>query len=464
MNDDFLRRARRPPSAAFERQLRERLRQQDLSETSRRRPGWKLPAIFLLVAGSALATATYLTMSRVPSSSPSTQSAQTHTDGALNVASSARQAAAPQTNPLVDGMDAETWTQAPSETPGQREGSSGAARDNSPSSTDQSSRGRAETGGYISSTGPQTSATRPIRIVVSPDIVTLANNTSAGSRQLPAASFEVDSAAVALPSLCAEEPEKQPDVVVTSRRVRKDELKRCNRGRNGEVLETTFGHIAIVVTRAKIGTPMQLSPRTLRLAVLKKVPAPDDRSRLIDNPYTHWNQIDPALEDRRIEVLGPSRDSPEFIVFAATLLEPACEDLSSADKQICLGLREDGAYAEARFDNTFVRQRLWSDPNLVAIVDYRFYAANSGDLLGSLLEGAAPTRESIVAGSYIGARTLHAYVNRLRYRNIPRVSWFVNDYLRVYGYLQQKVMIPPDGNIDSWRPSGTPQLTEVKLD
>ena len=64
MNDDFLRNMRRPPAPAFERQLRARLREQELNETSRRRPSWKFLAIAMLVGGSALATATYLTFSR----------------------------------------------------------------------------------------------------------------------------------------------------------------------------------------------------------------------------------------------------------------------------------------------------------------------------------------------------------------------------------------------------------------
>jgi hypothetical protein len=60
MNDDFLRRAWRRPPAAFEKNLRERLRQQELASAPPRRTTWLL-IISVLVGGSALAAVTYLT-------------------------------------------------------------------------------------------------------------------------------------------------------------------------------------------------------------------------------------------------------------------------------------------------------------------------------------------------------------------------------------------------------------------
>lgn len=464
MNDDFLRRMRRPPSAAFEQQLRERLREQELGATPRRRPGWKLLAISLLVGGSALATATYLTMSRTPSQS-STPAAQTNRDSASPVPPDEI-----QNTFLTRGPDAPLDPYAPADTPmptTRRESPIGAAGNARQPATNSnlSPGGVRETNSYVSSPGLQTSAsTRPIRIVASPDIAALAKDTSPGSRYTAGASFEVEAANTALPKLCAEEDADRPDIVVTSRRVRKEELKGCRKGYGNGVLETTLGHVAIVVTRAKVGMPMQLSTRTLRLAVLETVPSPDNSALLIDNPYTHWNQIDPALEDRRIDVLGPARGTPEFLVFAATVLAPGCENNASLDEQTCQGLREDGVYTEVGFDANFVPQRLWSDPNAVAVMDYQFYAANSADLLGSLLPGAAPTRESIADGSYIGSRTLHGYVNRLRYR-APKVRLFVDEYLRLPAYLNRKVMLPAGGQHESWSPYDRgPKLTEVKLD
>ena len=467
MNDDFLRRARRSPSAAFEHQLRERLRQQELSETSRRRPSWKLLAISLLVGGTALATATYLTLTRAPSSSHSTQSAQVRTDrpaenAALETSRFDIPASGAYRSPEENLQDP-----VPSD-PASQSSPLGVAQENRRPATESSSDTGSQSPSYISSTGlgtPGAATARQIRVVMSPDIRALARNTALEAKHASSVSFEIETADKTLPTLCARESDEQPDVVVVSRRARQKEFEQCKRRDYGEVLVTSLGHVATVVTRARTGNSMSLSTRSLRLAVLKKVPSPDNAALLIDNPYTYWNQIDPALEDTRIKVFGPARDSSEFVVFAATLLEPGCESFAGDDQHLCRTLREDGVYEEARFDNTLVGQRLWSDLSIVAILDYRFYASNSSDLLGSLLPGAPPTRESIIDGSYVGARTLHIYVNRLRYRNVPKVSSFVNEYLRSFTYLRERSMIPPDGKLDFARYYGNaPQLTEVKLD
>lgn len=463
MNDDFLRRMRRAPSPAFEHQLRERLRQQDLDAASRRRPGWKLLAISLLVGGTALAAATYLAMSRTPSQSP-TPAAQTYSDSASPAPPSDIHNAWRSNG---SNVPLETYAPADTRTPTQQGtpiiGAAGTPGQRS-SQPALPSGGVTETSSYTSSPGLQPAAPpRPVRIVVSPDIAALAKDTSPGAKYTQGASFEVENADIALPTLCADEHAQRPDVVVTSRRVRKEELQACRKGYGNGALEGTIGHVAIVATRAKVGNPMQLSTRTLRLALLKQVPSPDNPARLIDNPYRHWNQIDPALEDRRIVVLGPARDAPEFLVLAATVLAPGCEDNASLDEHACQEVREDGVYLEVVFDANFVPQRLWSDPNAVALMDYRFYAANSADLLGSLLPGAAPTRESIADGSYIGSRTLHAYVNRQRYR-ARTVGPLVDEYLILPPYLHRQVMTTPD-DADSRRPYDRHlKLTEVKLD
>jgi len=466
MNDDFLKSLRRPPPAAFERQLRARLREQELNETSPRRPSWKLLAIAMLIGGSALATATYLTLSRTRLSSPTTQTRAGHTS--QEPSNPGNDDAVPVINQWrTDETDPETSSHASSAPSAKSQNPMGTAREDnkSPAGSPQAD-GSTEATRYVSSTGPGGSASaRPIRIVMTPDIERIARDTSPGSIHSRGLSFEVDSADAALPTLCAEEAGDQPDVIVTSRRARKDEFRLCKRPHyNGEVLETTLGHIATVVTRAKNGMPMQLSPRTIRLALMKRVPAPDNSAQLIDNPYTHWNQIDPELEDRRIEVLGPERNSFEFAVFAATLLSPACDDNGSLDRQLCQTVREDGIYTEARFDNNFIRQRLWSDPNLVAVMDYGFYETNSTDLLGSLLRGTAPTRESIMDGSYASARALHVYVNRERYKSSSRVSSAINEYLRVPIYLNGKALIRPDTEESRRYWYTAPKLTEVKLD
>jgi phosphate transport system substrate-binding protein len=259
------------------------------------------------------------------------------------------------------------------------------------------------------------------------------------------------------------------DIVIVPRRISRDELARC-KDHGDSVLETTLAHMVIVATRAKAGSAVPISTETLLRALLKKIPSPRAPYQLIDNPYTNWNQIDRQEQESRIEVVGPPRSSRGFQVFAAAVLDPACErwirSLQGVERSdyddMCRTLREDGVYQEAPWDNTFIRQRLWADPNLVGIIDYRFYSANSDDLAGSLLPGPAPTRESILNGSYAGARAIRFYVNGTRFERVPAVKDFVNEYLRREGLTFSQPLVPPDGHLGSpWvsRPANLVEAT-----
>jgi phosphate transport system substrate-binding protein len=435
MNDDFLRKLQRPPSAAFERQLRARLREQEHTETATRRPSWPLLLIAILVGGTALAAVTYLTMQPAPAPVVQVTSVEI-------TASSAPSASLPPPTNITQAAE-------PQEKP-----------EAAPAS------GAYPVSNLESSTPPL------IRIAVTPDIQALAKLTAPYTVPMRSGSFEPNDGAAAMRELCIGSAE-QPAMVITSRRITKDELDVCNAPAVGGVFEATLAHVAIVVTGAQTGIPIRLSRDAVMRAVLKRVPSPDDPSRLIDNPYTHWNQIDNSLEERRIEIYGPARDSSEFEVFAATLLETACNKYPSiralqhtdrkAYESICFALREDGVYTQTRLDSMFVRQRLWANPNAIAIVDYLFYAANSPDLLGSLLAGVPATRESILNGSYGAARTLYFYIPRWRYERIPSVRGFVDGYLRMQDFGSRGVRIPPDGDTDSRRFHRPLPLTEVKL-
>jgi phosphate transport system substrate-binding protein len=469
MNDDFLRNLRRPPPANFERQLRERLREQEPHQTSRRRPNWKLLMIAMLVGGTALATATYLTMGRAPwqSSSATRVTSEEHTASPSQTATTNRQDWFRWWGAGDHAANPEAATRSPSMPLAEQTIVTSSVPTGDSSSASATSTGAAQARGAIALPGSEKSKPPLVRITATPDLQGIVTRFS--SKESTA--VEVDDAAAALRSLCIGAAE-HPEIVISSRRITKDELKTCNAPGVDGLLQATLGHVAVVITGAQIGSPMELSQDAVLRAVLKRIPSPENPSQLIDNPYTRWNQINGSLEDRRIEIVGPARDAPEFLVFAAALLEPACNKYPSlqalqhtdrpAYEEICFSLRDDGVYSEMPLDSTFVRQRLWSDPKVIAIVDYPFYSANSADLLGSLLAGASATRESILNGNYGAASTLYFYIPRWRYQRSPRVRLFVDDYLHLYGFSRQRALLPPDGNAKGWPVIEPVPLTEVK--
>lgn len=474
MNDDFLRRVRRPPPPAFANQLKERLRQLEVAESSRRRPNWRVLTIPLLIGGSVLAAATYLTIKHVPLLlSPSSEVAQMPTADAPQARSNAGQGVTYRANPAYVAPASEAWADAPSTAAEQPQSSTSGTRDDSRSSASSASSVVAGLSKSSASTRSGAFTEPPVRVLLAHDVATIMDISRTKSLS---DDVEVTSTDAAFRALCAESPMQRPDVIFASRPIQEEELLSCSEhGAVGGLLVAKVGHMAMVITGAKdnnpLRNPMRLSRDALLRALLKRIPSPDDPAQLIDNPYTHWNQIDPLLDDRRIEVLGPNRDSPEFVVFAATLLEPACDRYPvirnlqrkdrSAYEELCFSLRE-GAYTPAPLDGNFVRQRLWSNPGALAVVDYRFYSGNSADLLGSLLTGVTPTLESIVDGPYAGARTVHLYVTRARYDGARAVKSFIDTYLRNNDFAQgRRLLILPNGETDWWK-ARPAQLTDVR--
>lgn len=467
MNDDFLRRAWRRPPAEFERQLRERLRQQELASPPRRSPTWSVLIASVLIGGSALATVTYFTVKHFLSESP-TAEMQAISETAAPPAHSSRDAGGtwystgPATSASLPRERQQTLATSVQD-------GAGAAIDRGGSgpSVAESSSSAATSGALIASSSAGSVGDKTVRVALTPELAVLSDGITSSVRYRAPGRAEIASADDALQGLCADADElPRWDVALVSRRIRRHELDACKSG----LREAQLGHMAMVITGAKAGNKMQLSADTIARALLKRVPAPDDPDRLIDNPYTDWNQIDRSLERRRIEVSGPPRDSQHFLVFAATILEPACERIRAlqtsdptAIRENCHTLRDDGVYKEAAWDNTFVGQRLWADPNIVAVLDYSFYSANSADLLGSMLIGPAPSSSTIMDGSYPGARTLYLYVSRPRIRNAREVSSFVDDYLRRRDYTYHRWIIP-SSLAEELRPYEPLPLSEIKLD
>ncbi len=57
-------------------------------------------------------------------------------------------------------------------------------------------------------------------------------------------------------------------------------------------------------------------------------------------------------------------------------------------------------------------QKLWAEPNWLVVLDYSDYAPHRHDLLGTKLEGPAPTLATLTDGTYPAARPVYVYGQR----------------------------------------------------
>jgi phosphate transport system substrate-binding protein len=248
-----------------------------------------------------------------------------------------------------------------------------------------------------------------------------------------------------------------PDIVMASRRMKDSERARCTANHVNDIREVKIGYDGIVIANSKDAPDFRLSRRQLYLALAREVPSPTDPARLIINPYTRWQQIDPGLPDMLIRVLGPPPTSGTRDILAEHLLESICLEIPALQAmhmddptgftQHCHALREDGAYVNAGENDARLVRKLLNDPDALGIFGYNFLDRNRDRLQAATIDGIAPEFELIESGEYPLSRPLYLYVKPQHSRIVRGLDAFVDaltapEASGPEGYLIDQGLIP----------------------
>ena len=250
-----------------------------------------------------------------------------------------------------------------------------------------------------------------------------------------------------------------PDVANSSRAIKASEVAACEENGVSEIVEVKIGYDGIVIANALSSVKINLSRRDIFLALAKKVPGANERE-LIENPYQTWADVNPALPEIRIEVLGPPPTSGTRDAFVELAMEGGCttvewiRELKSSDKNrykaICHTIREDGAFVEAGENDNLIVQKLQANTNAFGIFGYSFLDQNMDKVKGASIDGIAPTFDAIADGDYPVSRPLFFYVKKVHVDVIPGLRGFLREFTseRAWGeegYLSDRGLIPmPD--------------------
>lgn len=254
-----------------------------------------------------------------------------------------------------------------------------------------------------------------------------------------------------------------PDIANASRRMKKSELAACQKAGVKEITEVKIGYDGIVLARAKSGGAMELTRREVFLALAKKVPDPacQECEKLVDNPYTTWNQINPALPNVKIEVLGPPPTSGTRDAFSELALEGGCQTFKwikswkekdkAQYKGICHTVREDGAYIEAGENDNLIVQKLSANPKALGIFGFSFLDQNGDKISAVSVDGVVPDYDTISAQQYPVSRPLFFYVKKAHVGVIPGIEAYISEFtsdkaMGDEGYLTDKGLIPLPGD------------------
>lgn len=250
---------------------------------------------------------------------------------------------------------------------------------------------------------------------------------------------------------------QHPDITNASRRMKKSEFELCQSNGVKDITEVKVGFDGIVIANSVKGEKIDLTLRDIFLALAKEVPNPKGGEELVANPYKTWKEVNPALPNVKIEVLGPPPTSGTRDAFNELAIEGGCKTfpwlkaIKSEDKSkykaICRSVREDGAYVEAGENDNLIVQKLEKNSDAYGVFGYSFLDQNRGVVQAASVGGVEPTFEAIGSGEYPVSRSLFFYVKKAHVGVIPGIEGYVKEFTSEKawgneGYLGEKGLIP----------------------
>ncbi len=250
---------------------------------------------------------------------------------------------------------------------------------------------------------------------------------------------------------------QHPDITNASRRMKKSEFELCQSNGVKDITEVKVGYDGIVIANSVKGEQIDLSLRDIFLALAKDVPNPDGSEELVANPYKTWKEVNPALPNTKIEVLGPPPTSGTRDAFNELAIEGGCmtypwlkaikDEDKSKSKAICRSVREDGAYVEAGENDNLIVQKLEKNPAAYGVFGYSFLDQNRGVVQAANVDGVEPTFDAIGSGDYPVSRSLFFYVKKAHVGVVPGIEGYVKEFTSEkawgdQGYLGEKGLTP----------------------
>lgn len=237
------------------------------------------------------------------------------------------------------------------------------------------------------------------------------------------------------------------DIASASRPIKDSEIQACNERNVKQILEVRLGYDGIVFASRADQAGFALSAEQVFAASAAQVVRD---GKPINNPYTNWSQIDPALPDQDIVLVIPAANHGTREVFEETLLKRGCQTAGipqGSEASFCTQVRNDGRVIEVAGDYTETLTRLQVQPEALGVFGLNFYEQNRDRLQVASIDGVVPSLDSVGDGSYPVSRPLFFYVKGEHLNAVPGLADFVEYFLAdsVSGYgspLEEAGLIP----------------------
>ncbi len=222
------------------------------------------------------------------------------------------------------------------------------------------------------------------------------------------------------------------DIANASRPISDGEKEACTTAGVTDIREVQFGFDGIVFASAASGPDFALTPVLVYKAIAAQVPVD---GVLVDNPYTTWDQIDPALPAQPIALAVPASNHGTREVFQQRVVDAGGEEaglpetLTDEERVAALTTYRQDVVVEISGDYTETLARLNSDPNTVGVFGLSFYEQNTDTLKVATVDGIVPSKESVASGEYPVSRPLFFYVKGQHIDVVPGIVEYVQFFL-----------------------------------
>ncbi len=223
------------------------------------------------------------------------------------------------------------------------------------------------------------------------------------------------------------------DIANASRKIKDTELDACKKAGVNQVQEIKVGYDGIVFASNVKKAAYKLKPVHVFTAIAAQLPS---NGKLVANPYTTWNQIDPSLPKEAITLVIPASNHGTREVFQEKMIDLGCESFDyfkkldkDQQKKACSSFRKDGRVIEVAGDYTETLARLKTSPNAVGVFGLGFYDSNRDKLRVATVNGVTPSEKTVLDGSYLVSRPLFFYVKGEHLKSIKGLAQYPEFFL-----------------------------------
>lgn len=228
------------------------------------------------------------------------------------------------------------------------------------------------------------------------------------------------------------------DIANSSRAIKKEEVQSCIDAGVKEIQEVKIGYDGIVFATDINGPDWALTPEDIYKALAAQLMVD---GKLVNNPNTKWNQVNPNLPDWDIAAYIPGEKHGTREVFEEKLMTAGCKSTGALDAikaagqddkaaaQTCVAVRKDGKAVDIDGDYTETLARIDSNKTGVGVFGLSFYENNADKLKVATMGGVSPSVETIASGEYPVSRPLFFYVKKAHLGVVPGLKEYVEFFL-----------------------------------